>query len=248
MKMRYLFLASALCAVGCARSNDRPPSDPSAVEGTPTSTASPDSTINPSTSHAGTAGAESGMTTTMTTTTPTAGESTGSVTEASPPSNAHTGGTNAMNGGARSNVAPAARKGPNNTAGSAAGASAQGAAAPTPAPAAATTGQSDTHAADGTAAATNTKINERDRNPSNLTPMSQGNSKEELRITQAIRKSVMADKGLSFNAKNVKIITVGTKVTLRGPVASEQEKSAIASRAKQTPGVTDVDDQLEVKK
>jgi osmotically-inducible protein OsmY len=39
-----------------------------------------------------------------------------------------------------------------------------------------------------------------------------------------------------------------SKVTLRGPVKSEQERSAIESRAKQTPGVTEVNNQLELKK
>ena len=41
---------------------------------------------------------------------------------------------------------------------------------------------------------------------------------------------------------------VGTKVTLRGPVKTEQERSAIELRARQTAGVTDVDNQIEVKK
>jgi hyperosmotically inducible protein len=102
-------------------------------------------------------------------------------------------------------------------------------------------------AADPTRNADNTKINERDRHGT-LTPMSQGNSGDETKITAAIRRGLMSDKSLSFTAKNVKIITVGTTVTLRGPVNSDQEKATIETRAKQTAGVTDVDDQLEVKK
>ena len=101
--------------------------------------------------------------------------------------------------------------------------------------------------ADDTKSATNTKINDRDRHGA-LTPMDQGGSEAERNITAAIRKGVMGDKALSFTAKNVKIITTGTKVTLRGPVKSDQERSAIESRAKQTAGVTEVDNQIEVKK
>lgn len=101
--------------------------------------------------------------------------------------------------------------------------------------------------ADGTKNADNTKINDRDRHGA-LTPMDQGGSEAERNITASIRKGVVGDKSLSFTAKNVKIITNGTKVTLRGAVKTDQERSAIELRAKQTAGVTDVDNQIEVKK
>lgn len=78
--------------------------------------------------------------------------------------------------------------------------------------------------------------------------MDQGNSGAETKVTAAIRKGIMADKNLSFGAKNVKVITTGTKVTLRGTVKSDQEKTTIADIARKTDGVTDVDNQLEVKK
>ncbi len=58
----------------------------------------------------------------------------------------------------------------------------------------------------------------------------------------------MGDSTLSFDAKNVKIITQGGKVTLRGPVKRDAEKSSIEAKAKAVSGVTSVDDQLEVKK
>lgn len=95
--------------------------------------------------------------------------------------------------------------------------------------------------------ADNTKVNERDRKGSTLTPMDQGGGGDRD-ITAAVRRAVVGDKALSFTAKNVKIITVGGKVTLRGPVKSEDEKSAIEAKAKATPGVASVDNQLEVKK
>ena len=56
------------------------------------------------------------------------------------------------------------------------------------------------------------------------------------------------EKGLSFDAKNVKIVTTGGKVTLKGVVKTEDEKTTIESKAKATPGVTSVDNQLTVKK
>ena len=105
----------------------------------------------------------------------------------------------------------------------------------------------DPGSADQTKNADNTKINDRDRHGA-LTPMDQGGSATERNITASIRRGVVGDKSLSFTAKNVKIITTGGKVTLRGPVNSEQERSAIEARAKQTAGVTEVDNQLEVKK
>lgn len=100
--------------------------------------------------------------------------------------------------------------------------------------------------ADHTKGADNTKLNERDRHGT-LTPLDQGNSVAETNITAAIRKGIMGDETLSFTGKNVKVITVGSKVTLRGPVQSDQAKAAIEALATQTAGVSAVDNQLEVK-
>jgi hyperosmotically inducible periplasmic protein len=100
--------------------------------------------------------------------------------------------------------------------------------------------------AHGTTDAENTKINDRDRHGA-ATPTDQGGGNDRD-ITAAIRRAVVGDKALSFNAKNVKIITEGGKVTLRGPVKSEEEKASIEAKAKSTPGVSVVDNQLEVKK
>ena len=94
----------------------------------------------------------------------------------------------------------------------------------------------------------NTRRNERDDAPGNLTALDQSNETSDIDITQAIRKKVVADDALSFNAKNVKIITVSGKVTLRGPVASAQESTAIEQSARAVPGVVQVDNQIEVKR
>lgn len=97
-------------------------------------------------------------------------------------------------------------------------------------------------------AADNTKRNERDRDRSAVTPVDQGNNESDLKITQQIRQAVMADKSLSFNAKNAKIITSNGKVTLRGVVATDAERTAIANAATRVVGPTQVDNLLEVKK
>jgi len=96
--------------------------------------------------------------------------------------------------------------------------------------------------------ADNTGRNVRDREDTKLTPMDQGGSEGDRTITQEIRKAVMADKGLSSNAHNVKIITVDAVVTLRGPVKSTDEKATIVALAQKADGVKRVDDQLEVER
>lgn len=91
----------------------------------------------------------------------------------------------------------------------------------------------------------NTGRNERDRDDS-LTPLDQGNTPAEIVITASIRKDVIAEPSLSFTAKNIKVVTIGNRVTLRGPVTNEAEKSLIEAVAMRTTGVGRVDNQLEV--
>jgi len=98
------------------------------------------------------------------------------------------------------------------------------------------------------AAADNTKVNKRDADKAALTPGDQQENATDLKLTQQIRQAVMADGSLSFTAKNVKIITVNGKVTLRGPVNNAQERSAIEAAARKIAGADKVDNQLEVKK
>jgi hyperosmotically inducible protein len=99
-----------------------------------------------------------------------------------------------------------------------------------------------------TAEADNTKLNQRDRDERALTPMDQGSGENDVKITQQIRQAVMDDDSLSFTAKNVKIITVDGKVTLRGPVASGKERTTIGAAAKRVAGGSRVDNQLEIEK
>lgn len=94
--------------------------------------------------------------------------------------------------------------------------------------------------------ADNSQRNERDRSGSTLDPVDQGNSDLDLSITRVVRKRVMDQDGFSIDAKNVKIITRDAVVTLRGPVATAEERAQIGALAATVEGVKQVDNQLEV--
>ena len=78
------------------------------------------------------------------------------------------------------------------------------------------------------------------------TPLDQGNNPADLETTQQIRKAIMADDSLSNDAKNVKIITNGGIVTLRGAVRSETERANIELKARKAAGTERVVDELEI--
>jgi hyperosmotically inducible protein len=65
-------------------------------------------------------------------------------------------------------------------------------------------------------------------------------------ITQKIRKAIHDDKSLSTYAHNIKIITQDGKVTLRGPVRSEDEKNNVQAKAAEVAGPDNVTNQLEI--
>ncbi len=96
------------------------------------------------------------------------------------------------------------------------------------------------------AAPDNTAVNQRDRGGATVTPLDQSNSETDLKITQDLRQQLVNDDALSFDAKNVKIVTSGAVVTLRGPVKSQTEKNMIEARARALPGVASVNNELEV--
>lgn len=56
----------------------------------------------------------------------------------------------------------------------------------------------------------------------------------------------MKDKSLSAYAHNIKIVTQDGKVTLNGPVRSEEEKASIESKAVAIAGANNVTNQLDV--
>ncbi|XHR29250.1 MAG: BON domain-containing protein [Chthoniobacteraceae bacterium] len=84
--------------------------------------------------------------------------------------------------------------------------------------------------------------------PEELTVEQQGDSPADRELTRIIRRAVLKEAALSGPAKNVKIISIEGKVTLRGPVHSEQEKTMVGSIAEKAAGQGKVTNQLEVRK
>ena len=93
----------------------------------------------------------------------------------------------------------------------------------------------------------NTKVNERDRTKSQPTADQAKNNLSDREIMQKIRKMVVADKSLSTYGKNVKIISEHGKVTLKGPVHTEDESKNIEAKAVQVAGTGNVSNMLAVK-
>ncbi len=94
----------------------------------------------------------------------------------------------------------------------------------------------------------NTGRNEVDRTGDTKTPFDQSESSSAIKITADIRRAIMDDDSMSFNAQNCKIMTDKSGVvTLRGVVNSQAEKNSIDAMAKATAGVARVDNQLEIK-
>jgi hyperosmotically inducible periplasmic protein len=89
----------------------------------------------------------------------------------------------------------------------------------------------------------NTKTN-KDEHP---TADQAKNNASDREIMQNIRKAIVSDKSLSTYAHNVKVISKGGKVTLKGPVHSEEEKRAIESKAVEVAGAGNVTNELTVK-
>ncbi len=77
--------------------------------------------------------------------------------------------------------------------------------------------------------------------------MDQSNATADIKITAEIRRAIMDDKSMSVNGQNCKVITEKGVVTLRGPVNSQSEKDAIATKARAVAGVSSVINELEVK-
>ena len=91
----------------------------------------------------------------------------------------------------------------------------------------------------------NTAVNVRDRDKDAKTPIDQNETANDVRITADIRKRVVEAK-ISTDAHNVKIITQDGKVTLRGPVKSEDEKRQIEEIAVRFAGDGNVINEIEV--
>ena len=74
----------------------------------------------------------------------------------------------------------------------------------------------------------NTRMNKADRNDTRHTAQGQSNAEADRRLTAAVRKAITRDKSLSTYAHNVKVVTRGGEVTLRGPVRTSDEKAKVS--------------------
>jgi hyperosmotically inducible periplasmic protein len=94
----------------------------------------------------------------------------------------------------------------------------------------------------------NTGVNKRDKAPAAVTADQQGNQSADLNTTREIRRAIVADKSLSTYAHNIKVITVNGKVTLKGPVRSDAERTALETKAAAVAGATNVVNDLSIAK
>ena len=80
-----------------------------------------------------------------------------------------------------------------------------------------------------------------------MTADKQTNAKADRMTSAQVRKAIMADRDLSMYAHNVKIIVLNGKVTLKGPVKSDDEKTKVASDAASVVSAVKIANQLTVK-
>jgi len=107
-------------------------------------------------------------------------------------------------------------------------------------------GQSAAYAQSSSAPADNSAQNVQDRNHQTLTPVDQSNKPEDLAISRQIRSSLVKDRDLSTDAKNIKIITIDRTVTLRGVVETDSERTSVEARAAHVAGAANVHNELVV--
>jgi hyperosmotically inducible periplasmic protein len=94
--------------------------------------------------------------------------------------------------------------------------------------------------------ADNTKVNKRDRAKDAATADQQKENPTDREITQKIRSALMDDKSLSTYAHNVKVIAQDGRVTLKGPVRTEDEKKTVEAKATEVVGAGRVTNQISI--
>jgi hyperosmotically inducible periplasmic protein len=92
----------------------------------------------------------------------------------------------------------------------------------------------------------NTKMNKGDATKDTTTADQQKMNPSDRAMTQKIRAEIMKDKSLSTYAHNVKIITQDGKVTLKGPVRTQDEKASVEAKAAAIAGDANVTSQIEI--
>ncbi len=93
----------------------------------------------------------------------------------------------------------------------------------------------------------NTAVNKADRNTEAPNADKAKNNLSDRELMAHIRRDVVKDKSLSTYAHNVKIVATSGKVTLRGPVKTEDEKKAIEEHATKYAGSGNVTNELTIK-
>jgi hyperosmotically inducible periplasmic protein len=91
----------------------------------------------------------------------------------------------------------------------------------------------------------NSAANKQDRN--SPTADQAKNNMSDRDMMKNIRRDVVKDKSISTYGHNVKIIAEHGKITLKGPVHSDDEKKAIEEHARKYAGDGNVDNQISVK-
>jgi osmotically-inducible protein OsmY len=94
--------------------------------------------------------------------------------------------------------------------------------------------------------ADNTKSNQTEPSNKEVTADDQKENAADRGLVSRIRKSLMAEKGLSTYAHNVKIVAIGGQVTLNGVVRSDEERKKVASLAEEVAGKQNVVNDLKV--
>jgi hyperosmotically inducible protein len=93
----------------------------------------------------------------------------------------------------------------------------------------------------------NTQANRPGTTPDAARADQQGQSDRDRELARKIRRAIVTDKSLSTYAHNVKIIARDGRVTLKGPVRSEEEKNTINAKATQIAGASNVKDDMTIK-
>lgn len=99
-----------------------------------------------------------------------------------------------------------------------------------------------------TAKRDNSAVNSRDQSAAELTAQDQSATEQATNTTRLIRHQLTKDSTLSTYAKNVKIIVIGDRITLKGPVKSDTEKLSIVRTANNVAPQYKIDNQIEIAK
>jgi hyperosmotically inducible periplasmic protein len=92
----------------------------------------------------------------------------------------------------------------------------------------------------------NSKTNQGDASQGAVTADQQKMNPADRETSRQIRSAIVKDKALSTYSHNIKIITQNGKVTLKGPVRSDDEKANIEAKAAAVAGADNVTDLLTV--